>query len=245
MSAISPQTIANELSDKILAYDSESMGAEFELAQIRRGILKLKKVNAASAFLLEGFYYTYCEPSKNEAISAIEKGLMINRASPTLLANAGTIYRAWGNLDLSCEFYADAFVNGNMTSVLDTLVRQSYIAASLDSLYIRLESMLKNVDKSILDSFLSVYNKFNQTSKEDLLFFKEKVLKVLVEFKKDIFGIGIVDMDDASSFVNISVNSKSVDEVFSMNSMLEDLVVDSLEKSPSRLTVNYSFIVKQ
>ena len=244
MSAISPQTIANELSDKILAYDSESIGAEFELAQIRRGIDKLKLVDAKTAYLLEGFYYTYCQPHKERAMSVIEKSLRLDSSNPTHLANAGTVYRAWGELDLSCDLYADAFVKGNVIEIIDTLASQSFINANLDEVYPKIETMLKNSSGKVVSDFLRVYRQFSKVDKNDLLFFKDKLVQVLGTFKKDISEVAIVDLDDKTSFVSVAVKSKSIDEALDMNAMLEDLVIDSLEKSPSNLTVNYSFILK-
>lgn len=81
--------------------------------------------------------------------------------------------------------------------------------------------------------------------KNDLLFFKDKLVYVLAKFKKDVSEIGIVKLDDQASFVSVTVKSESIDEVFEMNLLLEELVVSNLEKSPSNLTVNYSFIIKQ
>lgn len=242
MAAASPQTIANDLINKIINFDSTVLSASFTRLNIKKDIDSLKKVEPHKAYIIEGIYYTLCEKNKDKAFYSVENGLRINSYDHQSLANAGSVYRYWGDFDKSCNLYIKAFSISRDVHYLMTVLNQGFVSGLMKDVYEKLEIDISNIqDKNLFRHIKNMYDIYKNLDTKDVLFFKDKIISILSDFNKDMDSIRVVKLDENKIFVSISIADTSVDELFMMNDKLFDLVSDSLLESPDLLTLNYTF----
>lgn len=242
MAAASPQSIANSLIKKIVDFDNTKLSADFDRLNIKRDIDSLKKAEPYKAYIIEGIYYTVCEKNKEKALYSVENGLRLNSHDHQSLANAGSVYRNWGDMDKSCNLYVKAFCIGRDVQYIITAINQAFISGLMKDVYEKLEFEISNIkNENILSHIKSMYDIYKSIDQKDILYFKDKIISVLSEFNKDMDAIRVVRLDESKVFVNISIANTSVDELFKMNDRFFDLVSESLLESPASLTLNYTF----
>lgn len=219
-----PQDISNEIILEIAALYTAGESKEFLAAKISREIEKIKKNNAASAYMLKGMLESVLWNTA-EAKENFEKAERLE-SSYIVLHNYALAMKKLSCFDLSLSLYekvlhknpADKDVALELIDVAILLGKTEDIRESI----LMHSASVEKGSSSIGEYYEKIINLINDVDQQDFHALNENIIKTVVDNKKDISLLEVIKLPDEYKKIVVQVGILHADSdlLYKMNDEL-------------------------